>query len=127
MSQNLFGSPSAFGAKAETGAHFEEPAKTAPLAARMRPCTLQKVGGQQHLIGKDGPLRRVFDGGELGSMILWGPPGTGKTTLARLLAQQAEMVFKPFSAVLSGIKDVRAAMAEAEQNHRATGDRKSVV
>ena len=115
MTSDLFGAPP------ETGAHFSEPAKTAPLAARMRPRTLEEVGGQQHLIGPDGALRSVFDGGELGSMILWGPPGTGKTTLARLLAQRAEMVFKPFSAVLSGIKDERAAMTEAEQNHRATG------
>jgi len=86
----------------------------APLADRMRPRTLDEVVGQQHLIGPGKVLRRALDDGALHSMILWGPPGTGKTTLARLIAKVAGARFVPFSAVTSGIKEIKQVMAESE-------------
>jgi putative ATPase len=96
-------------------------AASAPLAERMRPHSLEEVVGQEKLIGPGGALRHVFEGGELGSMIFWGPPGTGKTTLARLLAARADLQFRTFSAVLSGIKEVRGAMQEAQLLRRKSG------
>lgn len=87
---------------------------SAPLAERMRPKTLAGFVGQQHLLAPGKPLARAADAGRLHSMILWGPPGTGKTTLARLLASASDARWISLSAVLSGVKDVRAAMAEAE-------------
>ena len=95
----------------------------APLAERLRPKSLDEVLGQDHLLGPGAPLRRAFETGEWSSLIFWGPPGTGKTTLAYLMAQQAGLEFRPFSAVLSGIKDVRTAMAEARRLLEATGRR----
>ncbi len=95
----------------------------APLAERMRPRTLADIAGQQHLVGPGGALRRAFEGGDLASMILWGPPGTGKTTLAQLLAARADLDFVPFSAVLSGIKEVREAMERARRLRAASGRR----
>ncbi len=86
----------------------------APLADRMRPRTLAEFAGQQHLLAPGKPLRVLADAGRLHSMVLWGPPGTGKTTLARLLAQSAAAEWVALSAVLSGVKDVRAAIADAE-------------
>ncbi|MCX7628597.1 MAG: AAA family ATPase, partial [Methylophilaceae bacterium] len=74
----------------------------APLAERMRPRTLDEVVGQSHLLGEGKPLRLAFTSGKLPSMILWGPPGVGKTTLARLVARLADAEFIPLSAVLSG-------------------------
>jgi len=103
-----------------------QPGAGAPLAERMRPRTLDQVVGQDHLVGENGALRRVFEDGELASMVFWGPPGTGKTTLARLLAQRADLLFRPFSAVLGGIKEVRAAMQEA-QRLRAGGGRRTLL
>jgi putative ATPase len=85
-----------------------------PLAERMRPATLGEVVGQQHLLGPGTWLRRAVDEKQLGSMILWGPPGTGKTTLGRLLAAETGAYFASTSAVLSGVKDLREAIAEAE-------------
>ena len=90
------------------------PATPGPLADRMRPRTLDEVVGQQHLIGPGKVLRRALEEGRLHSMILWGPPGTGKTTLALLMAQVAGARFVPFSAVLAGVKEIRQVMAEAE-------------
>jgi len=86
-----------------------------PLAERMRPRALEEVVGQAHLLGTQGVLRRAIDSGELPSMILWGPPGTGKTTLARLLAQVPGYRWSSFSAVLAGVRDVRRVAEEAAQ------------
>ena len=95
----------------------------APLAERLRPHTLDDVVGQQHLIGAGKPLRVAVEGGQPHSMLLWGPPGVGKTTLARILAQSFNAQFLPVSAVFSGVKDIREAVNKAEialQQGRAT-------
>ena len=86
-----------------------------PLADRMRPRTLEEFGGQAHLVGAGAPLARAVAGAGLHSMVLWGPPGSGKTTLARLIASRYDAVFIGLSAVLAGVKDVRAAVARAQQ------------
>lgn len=116
MSESLFGEPAPehqrVGAAAGPGA---------PLAERMRPRTLDEVLGQEHLVGEGGPLRRLLQQGVIASLILWGPPGTGKTTLAHLLADSAGLRCRVFSAVLSGIKEVRTAMEEAERERRRSG------
>src|SRR3990172_6699455 len=85
----------------------------APLAARLRPRTLEEFVGQAHLVGDNGALRRLVERGHLGSMVLWGPPGSGKTTLARLLADAVGARFATLSAVMSGVADVRALIADA--------------
>lgn len=95
----------------------------APLAERLRPHTLDDVVGQEHLIGEGKPLRVAVEGGKPHSMLLWGPPGVGKTTLARILAQSFNAQFLPVSAVFSGVKDIREAIDKAEialQQGRAT-------
>src|ERR1700712_1841645 len=89
-----------------------EPADS-PLAARLRPRTLDDVIGQTHLLGPDGTLRRMIASGRLGSLILWGPPGTGKTTIARLLADQVGYRFKQISAVFSGVADLKKVFERA--------------
>lgn len=89
-----------------------------PLAERMRPQTLEEYAGQQHLLGEGMPLRRQIETDRIGSLILWGPPGVGKTTMARLIAGYTKADFVPFSAVLSGIKEVKAVMEEAERNRK---------
>jgi putative ATPase len=99
------------------------PAAPAPLADRIRPRTLDEVVGQQHLIGPGKVLRRALEEGRLHSMILWGPPGTGKTTLAFLMAQVAGARFVPFSAVLAGVKEIRQVVAEAQADHARGGKR----
>ncbi|MDA3919351.1 MAG: replication-associated recombination protein A [Salinisphaera sp.] len=86
-----------------------------PLADRMRPATLEEYVGQAHILGPDKPLTRALAAGRIHSMILWGPPGTGKTTLARLLAARVSMRFVQISAVMAGVKDIRAAVAEARE------------
>jgi putative ATPase len=95
----------------------------APLAERMRPRTLDEYVGQDTLVGPGRPLRLAIEQDRLNSIILWGPPGTGKTTLARLIAQATRAHFISFSAVLSGIKEIRAVMAEAEEARRRLGRR----
>ena len=107
---------------------FDEPPapvdpKTVPLAERMRPRTLDEIVGQDDLVAPGRPLREMIDRDLLQSIILWGPPGTGKTTLARLIADLTKAEFVAFSAVLSGIKEVKEVMAAAEQRRRMTGRR----
>ncbi|HUK16102.1 MAG TPA: replication-associated recombination protein A [Bryobacteraceae bacterium] len=92
--------------------------KKRPLAERMRPEKLEDYIGQEHILGPDKPLRRQIERDELSSIILWGPPGTGKTTLAKLIARVTRCEFIPFSAVLSGIKEIKAVMADAEKLRR---------
>lgn len=91
-----------------------------PLADRMRPTALEDVVGQDHLLKKDGPLGRMVAQARLASMILWGPPGTGKTTIARLLAERVDLAFDPVSAVFSGVADLRKVFERA-RSRRATG------
>jgi len=88
---------------------------TKPLADRMRPTTLADYVGQQHILKPGKPLYEAIASGRLHSMIFWGPPGTGKTTLARMIAQHSDAEFMPISAVLSGVKEIRAAVAEAQK------------
>ena len=92
--------------------------KKRPLAERMRPETLDEFVGQEHILAPGKPLRAQIDRDELSSLILWGPPGVGKTTLARLIARLTRCDFVPFSAVLSGIKEIKAVMADAERSRR---------
>jgi putative ATPase len=90
-----------------------------PLADRMRPQTLEDYVGQEHILGPGKPLRIQIESGHLTSMILWGPPGSGKTTLGSLIARRTNADFIPFSAVLSGIKEIKNVMADAERSRRA--------
>src|SRR5471032_2621423 len=92
-----------------------------PLAERLRPTTLDQVIGQQHLLGPGKPLRVAFESGKPHSMILWGPPGVGKTTLARLMARSFDAEFVALSAVLSGVKDIRDAVQRAELTLQQSG------
>jgi putative ATPase len=92
-----------------------------PLAARMRPANLDEYVGQGHLVGEGKPLRRAVEQGQLHSMILWGPPGVGKTTFARLLANLSDLSFETVSAVLSGVKDIRAIVERAKERKRSEG------
>ncbi|MDX9996689.1 MAG: replication-associated recombination protein A [Phenylobacterium sp.] len=96
------------------------PHAPSPLADRLRPTTLDEVVGQDHLLGPEGPIRRMADARRLASMILWGPPGTGKTTIARLLAKAAGYEFQQLSAVFSGVADLKKAF-EAARARRAAG------
>jgi putative ATPase len=99
----------------------EEPRADSPLAARMRPRTLDEFVGQAHLVGAEGALTRVVRPGYIPSMILWGPPGSGKTTLARLLADRAGGSWRQLTAVTSGVADVRSLVAEARALREAGG------
>jgi putative ATPase len=110
----------------ELNSLFEPQMPEAPLAERLRPKTLDEVVGQSHLLGENKPLRLAFESGKLPSMILWGPPGVGKTTLARLIASTADAEFIPISAVLSGIKDIREAVERAELTLQQHG-RKTIL
>ena len=100
-----------------------EPAADAPLAERVRPRSLAEFAGQRHLVGEGKILAKALAGDLRQSLILWGPPGTGKTTLARLIARVSELRFVPFSAVLSGIKQIKEVMAEAARARDRTGRR----
>jgi len=97
----------------------EEPRADAPLADRLRPRSLGEVIGQEHLTGADGAIGRMVAAGRLSSIVLWGPPGTGKTSIARLLADAVGMRFVAISAVFSGVADLKKAFAEAEKARRA--------
>lgn len=93
-----------------------------PLAARLRPANLQEYVGQAHVLGEGKPLRQAIESGNLHSMIFWGPPGVGKTTLARMIARQANAYFIQISAVLSGVKEIREAVAQAKQRKALAQD-----
>src|SRR3546814_7011593 len=97
----------------------DEPRADAPLADRLRPRSLAEVVGQEHLTGPEGAIGRMVAAGRLSSMILWGPPGTGKTSIARLLADAVGMRFAAVSAVFSGVADLKKAFAEADVAARA--------
>ena len=107
--------PARRAAGARPEALFQPPPERQPLAARMRPRSLAEFVGQEHLVGERGPLRRSIARGHLASLLLWGPPGTGKTSLARLLAGEIGAHFVSMSAVMSGVVEVRATIAEAQE------------
>ena len=92
--------------------------ENAPLASRMRPITIEEYIGQEHILGLDKPLRRTLERGNCFSMILWGPPGIGKTTLAEIFANKVNALVERISAVTSGIKEIREAISNAENNLR---------
>jgi len=100
---------------------FQTTPRHQPLAARMRPASLAQYMGQTHLLGPGKPLREAVERGQLHSMVLWGPPGVGKTTFARLLASECDARFATLSAVLAGVKEIRQAVAEAEQVRAQSG------
>ena len=87
----------------------------APLAARMRPTTLDEFVGQEHIVGEGHVLRRSIEADQVPSIVLWGPPGTGKTTLARIIAHMTQSHFEPVSAVESGVADLRRVLTDARQ------------
>ena len=97
---------------------FDNREQTAPLASRLRPDNLEEYVGQRHLVGKGKILRQLIEKDQITSMIFWGPPGVGKTTLARIIAKQTRAEFVEFSAVTSGIKEVKEVMKQAEENRR---------
>ena len=100
-----------------------QPAAGTPLAERMRPRALDELVGQEALLGPGTPLREVVERDRLHSLVLWGPPGTGKTTLARIIADATRARFVSFSAVMAGIKDIKIVMTAAELRHRSSGQR----
>ena len=97
---------------------FDNRITSAPLASRLRPETLQDYVGQKHLLGEGKMLRRLIEQDQISSMIFWGPPGVGKTTLARIIAGMTRADFVDFSAVTSGIKEIRQVMEQAEGSRR---------
>jgi putative ATPase len=120
VSSDLFGDAPGAG-PAGFGALPEEPGPTAPLADRMRPRVFEDLVGQEHLLHPGSPVTLMRDGRHLSSIVLWGPPGTGKTTLARLIARTAGVPFVQLSAVLSGVKEVKEVMGLAAHHRKRTG------
>lgn len=116
MSEDLFGEP-----VLPEGARIEEPGPNAPLADRMRPRTFEDLVGQQHILAPGSPVALMRTGKHLSSIVLWGPPGTGKTTLARLIARTAGVPFVQLSAVLSGVKEVKEVMEQAARTRKRSG------
>ena len=98
-----------------------------PLAERMRPKSIEDYVGQTHLIGENGPIKRALDAGMIPSIIFWGPPGVGKTTLAHLLAQKLNRPFISLSAISAGVKDVREIIAKAEGNQGFFQEKKPIL
>jgi putative ATPase len=122
MTGDLFGEgPDAGAADPAFGRLPEEPGPNAPLADRMRPLSFEELVGQEHLLAEGSPIALMRDGRHLSSVVLWGPPGTGKTTIARLIARTAGVPFFQMSAVLSGVKDVKEVMERAARHRRRTG------
>jgi putative ATPase len=109
MQSDLFG----FSPVSSAGDYFQ------PLAERVRPRTLDDMAGQEHLVGANGPLRKFLSGGQMPSMIFWGPPGSGKTTLAEICATSLNYSFEQLSAIDSGVKEVRKSLEQAEKSRRA--------
>jgi putative ATPase len=125
MSRSLFDDipPSRDGSPRDRRKDGLPPAEGTPLAERIRPHTLDEIVGQEEILAPGTPLREAIERDLLQSIILWGPPGTGKTTLARVIAEMTHAQFVPFSAVLSGIKEIREVMAAAELRRRTSGRR----
>ena len=97
---------------------FDDRERTAPLASRLRPDSLEDFVGQEHLVGKRKILRQLIERDQISSMIFWGPPGVGKTTLASIIAGKTKAEFVNFSAVTSGIKEIKEVMNEAEMRRQ---------